>query len=121
VDDVDRRDAEEGGSETATADEKFNDVATESQDEEVASNEPINSDVSDEATTRAESSQQGDESQSAQQQQAPAQTGPFVDIFGEVLLSLEMVDETHAQVHQHFTNEALRSKKVVGLYFSADW
>lgn len=52
-------------------------------------------------------------------QQPPAQTGPFVDIFGDVLLSLEMVDETHAQVHQHFTNEALAGKKVVGLYFSA--
>lgn len=56
-----------------------------------------------------------------QPQQPPAQTGPFVDIFGDVLLSLEMVDETHAQVHQHFTNEALANKKVVGLYFSADW
>ncbi|KAL7555002.1 hypothetical protein ACHAWF_018579 [Thalassiosira exigua] len=32
-----------------------------------------------------------------------------------------MVDETHAQVHQHLTNEALGGKKVVGLYFSADW
>ncbi|KAL7464527.1 hypothetical protein ACHAXS_004863 [Conticribra weissflogii] len=32
-----------------------------------------------------------------------------------------MVDETHAQVHQHYTNEALSGKKVVGLYFSADW
>ena len=28
-------------------------------------------------------------------------------------------DETHAQVHQHFTNDALAGKKVVGLYFSA--
>ncbi|KAL7507590.1 hypothetical protein ACHAXN_004749 [Cyclotella atomus] len=56
-----------------------------------------------------------------QPQQPPAQTGPFVDLFGDVLLSLEMVDETHAQVHQHFTNEALANKKVVGLYFSADW
>ena len=53
--------------------------------------------------------------------QPPAQTGPFVDLFGDVLLSLEMVDETHAQVHQHYTNEALAGKKVVGLYFSADW
>ncbi len=51
----------------------------------------------------------------------PAQTGPFIDLFGEVLLSLEMVDETHAQVHQHYTNEVLSGKKVVGLYFSADW
>lgn len=56
---------------------------------------------------------------SEEPQQPPAQSGPFVDIFGDVLLSLEMVDETHAQVHQHFTNEALAGKKVVGLYFSA--
>lgn len=51
----------------------------------------------------------------------PTQSGPFIDLFGDVLLSLEMVDETHAQVHQHYTNEILSGKKVVGLYFSADW
>ena len=50
-----------------------------------------------------------------------AQSGPFIDLLGEQLLSLEMVDETSAQVHQHLTNEALAGKKVVGLYFSADW
>lgn len=49
------------------------------------------------------------------------QSGPFIDLLGESLLSLEMVDEGHAQVHQHYTNEALSGKKVVGLYFSADW
>ena len=58
---------------------------------------------------------------SPEQQQSPAQTGPFIDILGDVLLSLEMVDDTHAQVHQHLTNDALAGKKVVGLYFSADW
>ena len=63
--------------------------------------------------------QQTEEQQ--QKQQAPVQSGPFVDLFGDVLLSLEMVDETHAQVHQHYTNEVLSGKKVVGLYFSADW
>ena len=67
--------------------------------------------ATDEATTDA----------SAAAAPPPAQSGPFVDILGEVLLSLEMVDETHAQVHQHYTNEALSGKKVVGLYFSADW
>lgn len=49
------------------------------------------------------------------------QAGPFIDLLGDTLLSLEMVDEAHAQVHQHYTNEALSGKKVVGLYFSADW
>ncbi len=49
------------------------------------------------------------------------QVGPYIDLLGDMLLSLEMVDEAHAQVHQHYTNEALSGKKVVGLYFSADW
>ena len=49
------------------------------------------------------------------------QSGPFVDLLGDLLLSLEMIDETKAQVHQHHTNVALDGKKVVGLYFSADW
>jgi len=49
------------------------------------------------------------------------QTGPFVDLFGPSLLSLSMVDETHAQIEAHNTNDALHGKSVVGLYFSADW
>lgn len=49
------------------------------------------------------------------------QSGPYIDLLGDMLLSLEMVDEAHAQVHQHYTNDALSGKKVVGLYFSADW
>lgn len=58
----------------------------------------------------------------AEETAAPVvQSGPYIDLLGDVLLSLEMVDETHAQVHQHYTNEALGQKKVVGLYFSADW
>jgi len=52
---------------------------------------------------------------------APVQSGPFIDLFGENLLSLKMVDETHAQMETHLTNEALAGKKVVGVYFSADW
>mmetsp|Transcript_4335 Transcript_4335/g.6618 ORF Transcript_4335/g.6618 Transcript_4335/m.6618 type:complete len:260 (+) Transcript_4335:112-891(+) len=51
----------------------------------------------------------------------PAQSGPFIDIFGETLVSLKMVDESHAQIETHYTNEALAGKKVIGLYFSADW
>jgi len=51
----------------------------------------------------------------------PKQSGPFIDLLGETLYSLEMVDESHAQLHQHYTNEALSGKKVIGLYFSADW
>ena len=65
------------------------------------------------------------ESETKQESQAEVtpvvQAGPFIDLLGDMLLSLEMVDEAHAQVHQHYTNEALSGKKVVGLYFSADW
>lgn len=54
-------------------------------------------------------------------EEAPVQRGPFVDLLGETLLSLEMIDETHAQLKQQYTNDALSGKTVVGLYFSADW
>ena len=77
----------------------------------------------DESSTEESNTEEQTQQQAAEAEQTPppAQTGPFIDLFGEVLLSLEMVDETHAQVHQHYTNEVLSGKKVVGLYFSADW
>lgn len=53
--------------------------------------------------------------------EAPVQAGPFIDLFGANLLSLKMVDESHAQIETHLTNEALAGKKVIGVYFSADW
>ena len=52
---------------------------------------------------------------------APVQSGPFIDLFGPTLLSLEMLDEAHAQLQHQYTSDALRGKKVVGVYFSADW
>lgn len=51
----------------------------------------------------------------------PQQTGPLVDIFGETLLSLVMIDDKNAQLEVHNTNDALKGKKVIGVYFSADW
>mmetsp|Transcript_24376 Transcript_24376/g.29992 ORF Transcript_24376/g.29992 Transcript_24376/m.29992 type:complete len:188 (+) Transcript_24376:89-652(+) len=51
----------------------------------------------------------------------PKQSGPFIDLLGDTLLSLQMVDETHAQLNAHYTNEVLHGKKIIGLYFSADW
>jgi len=51
----------------------------------------------------------------------PEQIGPFIDLLGTHLYSLEMIDETQAQLTPQYTNEALKGKKVVGLYFSADW
>jgi len=53
--------------------------------------------------------------------ESPVQSGPFIDLLGPTLLSLEMVDETHAQLAQQYTNDALSGKSVIGLYFSADW
>lgn len=71
----------------------------------------------DTATTATEK-----ESAAPQNNETPQQqSGPFVDIFGPSLLSLEMIDEKHAQLKSHPTNDALKGKKVVGLYFSADW
>ena len=52
---------------------------------------------------------------------APVQSGPLVDLLGPTLLSLEMIDETSAQLQPHYTTDALRGKNVIGLYFSADW
>jgi len=54
-------------------------------------------------------------------EEAPVQAGPLIDLFGEKLLSLKRVDESHAQIETHLTNEALAGKKVIGVYFSADW
>ena len=51
----------------------------------------------------------------------PTQIGPLVDIFGQQLLSLEMMNDTSAALRPSLTSDALRSKKVIGLYFSADW
>ena len=51
----------------------------------------------------------------------PVQSGPLIDLLGTKLQSLEIVDQTSAQVKEHYTNEALAGKKVIGLYFSADW
>ena len=111
-------------------------TAEESCDDDAAA--AANADATVDATTIAtatEESKADDDQQSATSEQGeeqatttpttteapPTQSGPFIDLFGDVLLSLEMVDETHAQVHQHYTNEILSGKKVVGLYFSADW
>jgi nucleoredoxin len=56
-----------------------------------------------------------------QQQQPPVQSGPLVDLLGSQLLSMEMIDDTHAQLVPHNTNEALHGKKIIGIYVSASW
>lgn len=94
---------------------------SEEEEAEAAVDEILATTATLEESATEEQTQQKDEEEEAQPTPPPAQTGPFIDLFGEVLLSLEMVDEAHAQVHQHYTNEVLSGKKVVGLYFSADW
>eukprot|EP00934_Nitzschia_sp_Nitz4_P007170 Nitzschia sp. Nitz4//scaffold20_size174350//104321//105115//NITZ4_002111-RA/size174350-snap-gene-0.247-mRNA-1//-1//CDS//3329541836//7160//frame0 len=50
----------------------------------------------------------------------PVQSGPLIDLMGNYLYSLE-IDGNVGQIHLHYTNEVLAEKKVIGLYFSADW
>lgn len=90
-------------------------ATTPSNDNAAASN--IDEGSSEKGSGDAEQSQVG----GSKDVQPPVQTGPFIDLFGESLLSLEMIDEKQAQLHSHYTNEALRGKKVIGIYFSADW
>lgn len=107
VDDVDDKIAEEDPAATAAAD--TDSAETAGADDTAATTETAAEEADATSTEQAEIA-------------APAvQSGPYIDLLGDVLLSLEMVDDAHAQVHQHNTNEALSGKKVVGLYFSADW
>ena len=76
-----------------------------------------------EEATAAGAAAEGEEEAAAQAATAaePEQSGPFIDLLGPHLYELEMIDETQAQLVPQYTNEALKGKKVVGLYFSADW
>lgn len=49
------------------------------------------------------------------------QAGPLVDLFGPQLLSFALISESQAEIRPHLTLDALRDKKVIGVYFSADW
>uniref|UniRef100_A0A7S2YP98 Thioredoxin-like fold domain-containing protein n=1 Tax=Entomoneis paludosa TaxID=265537 RepID=A0A7S2YP98_9STRA len=54
-------------------------------------------------------------------EEPPVQSGPLVDLFGPTLLSLELTGPSTAQLKEHYTTDALQGKKVIGVYFSADW
>ena len=98
------------------------DASTESCSEEdtTADDAATTTATEGESSTTAESNV-ADSSKEESSSAPVVQSGPYIDLLGDVLLSLQMVSETQAQVHQHYTNEALSGKKVVGLYFSADW
>lgn len=103
----------------------LDDANTETLEEELAAIEEelaaIEEEASDAETATATEATPAD-SETQKEEPAPVvQSGPYIDLLGDMLLSLSMVDETHAQVNQHYTNEILAGKKVVGLYFSADW
>jgi len=113
VEDLDSENVVEGVGVVDDVEETAETVATAT--DEVESNESAETLATATDTTSTDSETQAEAT-------APVvQSGPFIDLLGGQLLSLEMVDEAHAQVHQHYTNEALSGKKVVGLYFSADW
>jgi len=117
VDDVDDKTVEEPAPVAARDDEDA------IKNTEATATDEVESSSADEEETATESDVASSDSEAETQAESapPVQSGPFIDLLGDLLLSLEMVDETHAQVQQHLTNEALSGKKVVGLYFSADW
>jgi len=84
----------------------------------VTSTDPTTNETSSNVTTTTVLEESGAKEES---DGPPVQMGPFIDLLGETLLSLEMVDERRARLHEIYTNEALSGKTVVGLYFSADW
>ena len=62
-----------------------------------------------------------DQANTVQEEEEPVQVGPFIDLLGTKLQSLKLIDEQSAELREEYTNDALRGKTVVGLYFSADW
>ena len=87
--------------------------------------ESVESESTEDATASDDSAASAASAAAAEEEKAvpaePEQSGPFIDLLGSHLYSLEMIDETQAQLVPQYTNEALVGKKVVGLYFSADW
>jgi len=95
-------------------------------DEEAVEQEPPNSksetaEQAGELSGEEVESVAEEETASVAEEDTPIQSGPFIDLLGDTLLSLEMIDEQRAQLNTVYTNEALAGKKVIGLYFSADW
>ena len=106
------------------AEELPNDATTETVPNDVPADDSVVEETSEDAATEEEATTTEEQQQAeaeATPDQLPEQSGPFIDLLGAQLYSLEMIDETQAQLTPQLTNEALKGKKVVGLYFSADW
>lgn len=101
------------------------DAAAAAVDEEAVEQEPPNSESETEQAGELSGEEiesvAEEETASVAEEDTPIQSGPFIDLLGDTLLSLEMIDEQRAQLNTVYTNEALAGKKVIGLYFSADW
>lgn len=104
--------------ETASVDAA--DVATEGTAPADSATDESTADTSQEPA-QAEEEVPASETADEASAESPVQSGPFIDIFGPTLLSLEMTGPSSATLHESLTNDALRGKNVVGLYFSADW
>jgi len=90
----------------------------------VPSPSPVKEETEDDERQSASSLDQEtkEEEETHEHVHEPVQSGPLIDLLGTKLHSLEInADEQSAQVKEHFTNEVLDGKKVIGLYFSADW
>mmetsp|Transcript_8831 Transcript_8831/g.9406 ORF Transcript_8831/g.9406 Transcript_8831/m.9406 type:complete len:312 (-) Transcript_8831:147-1082(-) len=90
----------------------------------VPSPSPVKEETEDDERKSASSLDQEtkEEEETHEHVHEPVQSGPLIDLLGTKLHSLEInADEQSAQVKEHFTNEVLDGKKVIGLYFSADW
>jgi len=110
------------------AEELPNDATTETVPNDVPADDSVVEETSEDAATEEEATTTEEQQQAEAEAEAeatpgqlPEQSGPFIDLLGAQLYSLEMIDETQAQLTPQLTNEALKGKKVVGLYFSADW
>lgn len=99
-------------------------TAGEGKDLEVGEEVPIGSTDEESSATvddAAVNDANGGSTTIGDEEAPPTQTGPLIDLFGPALLGLEMIDEQHAQLTANYTSDALRGKKVIGVYFSADW
>lgn len=115
--------------ELETSEEEDSETEQETEISEETETEIEESTEEEEAETKINTAEtteetQGDETTTEatnETTESEPQTGPFVDLFGETLVSLEMINESQAQLRSDYTNDLLKGKKVIGLYFSADW
>mmetsp|Transcript_21898 Transcript_21898/g.27085 ORF Transcript_21898/g.27085 Transcript_21898/m.27085 type:complete len:358 (-) Transcript_21898:106-1179(-) len=90
-------------------------------DEESPPVEEVDNGENESVSTEGDKDEEEKKENETMKEEEPVQSGPFVDLLGKTLLSLEMVDDKSARLVSHYTNDALKGKTVIGIYFSADW